>query len=210
MMSFDRNATATEVVAGHDLSGKEVVVTGGYAGIGYETVRHWRSLAPASRLLAAQTGRRERLPLARRRSDTANDSIPAFRPLDLGSIASVTVWSRAHVDQGTPLHMLINNAGVMATPLQRTADGFESQFGINHLGHFALTLGLLPCLQAADAARVICLTSTAHRDGDIRYDDPNYEHRPYDPWEAYGQSKTCIALFAVALTLATRALPPTP
>jgi NAD(P)-dependent dehydrogenase (short-subunit alcohol dehydrogenase family) len=95
---------------------------------------------------------------------------------------------------------LINNAGIMAAPLARIVDSFESQFGINHLGHFALTTGLLPALRAAGAARVASLSSRAHRRSDIDFDDPNYRHRPYDPWEAYGQSKTAVALFAAGLT----------
>jgi NAD(P)-dependent dehydrogenase (short-subunit alcohol dehydrogenase family) len=84
----------------------------------------------------------------------------------------------------------------MAVPLSYTADGFESQFGTYHLGYFALTTGLLPALAAGEGARVICLTSRAHRRSDVDFDDPNYRHRRYDPWQAYGQSKTAIALFA--------------
>jgi NAD(P)-dependent dehydrogenase (short-subunit alcohol dehydrogenase family) len=120
--------------------------------------------------------------------------------LDLGSLESVTTWARKHVATGKPLHILVNNAGVMATPLSSTMDGFEAQFGINHLAHFAFTIGLLPCLRAAGGARVVCLTSSAHRRSDIDYDDPNFRHRPYDPWQAYGQSKMANALFAVGFT----------
>jgi len=94
----------------------------------------------------------------------------------------------------------VNNAGIMATPLTRTAEGFESQFGVNHLGHFALATGLLPTLRAAGGARVVVLSSRAHRRSDVDFDDPNYHHRAYDRWQAYGQSKTAAALFAVGLT----------
>ncbi len=95
----------------------------------------------------------------------------------------------------------MNNVGVMATPWGLTPNGFEQQFGINHLGHLALTVGLLlPCLRAAGTARVVSLTSSAHRRSDIDYDDPLYRRRPYDPWQAYGQSKTAASLVAVALT----------
>ena len=99
-----------------------------------------------------------------------------------------------------PLHILVNNAAVMWPPEQRTAEGLESHFGVNHLAHFALTIGLLPSLQAAGDARVISLSSSAHRRSDIDYEDPNYDRRPYDPAEAYGQSKTANALFVVGFS----------
>ena len=129
-------------------------------------------------------------------AETGNEKI-VFRHLDLGSLDSVTTWTRKHVATGKPLHILIDNAGIMATPLARTAEGFESQFGINHLGHFVFTRGLIPCLQAADGARVVCLSSSAHHRSDVDFADPNYRYRSYDPWDAYGQSKTAVALFAV-------------
>jgi NAD(P)-dependent dehydrogenase (short-subunit alcohol dehydrogenase family) len=112
----------------------------------------------------------------------------------------VTTWARKHSATGKPLHILVLNAGVMATPLTRTVDGFELQFAVNYLGHFAFTAGLLPSLREAGTARVISLSSRAHRRSDVDFDDPSYRHRPYDPWEAYGQSKTACALLAVALT----------
>ena len=96
------------------------------------------------------------------------------------------------------LHLLINNAGIMATPLAYTNDGFESQFGTNHVGHFALTTGLIPALKAAGNARIVELTSIGHRRSDIHFEDLNFRKRPYDPWDAYGQSKTANVLFAVA------------
>jgi NAD(P)-dependent dehydrogenase (short-subunit alcohol dehydrogenase family) len=130
---------------------------------------------------------------------TGNDRI-VFRALDLGSMESVTAWARGHAATGKPLHILICNAAVMAPPLRRTVEGFESQLGINHLGHFAFTVGLLPCLREAGDARVVILTSSGHRRSDIDYQDPNYLHRPYDPPEAYGQSKTANALFAVGFS----------
>jgi NAD(P)-dependent dehydrogenase (short-subunit alcohol dehydrogenase family) len=190
--------TAAEIIAGHDLSGKEAIVTGGYSGIGYETVKALAG-AGARVVVAGRDATKGEAAVRRLRAETGNDKI-VFRPLDLGSIAAVTSWARRHVATGKPLHILVDNAGVMAPPLQRTADGFESQFGINHLAHFAFTTGLLPCLREAGSARVVCLTSSAHRRGDMDHEDPNYLHRPYDPWEAYGQSKTANALFTVGFT----------
>jgi NAD(P)-dependent dehydrogenase (short-subunit alcohol dehydrogenase family) len=178
-------ATASEVVSGHDLAGMNVIVTGGTSGLGAETVR---VLAAAGAYVVA-AGRSH-----------ATAELPAsveFEALDLASLKSVDAfvrrWSR-------PLHLLVNNAGVMRTPLGRTVDGFELQFGTNHLGHFALTTGLLPALRDANGARVVMLSSRAHRRSDVDFDDPNYLHRRYDPWEAYGQSKTANCLFAVGLT----------
>jgi NAD(P)-dependent dehydrogenase (short-subunit alcohol dehydrogenase family) len=101
---------------------------------------------------------------------------------------------------GRDLHLLVNNAGIMATPLSYTGDGFESQFGTNHIGHFFLTAGLLPALKAAGRARVVSLTSLGHRRSNIHFEDIHFRDRPYDPWTAYGQSKTANVLFAVAMT----------
>jgi NAD(P)-dependent dehydrogenase (short-subunit alcohol dehydrogenase family) len=188
-------ATAAEIIAGHDLTGKEAIVTGGYGGIGYETSKALAS-AGAHVLIAGRDAGKGDEAVARLRAATGNETI-AFQPLDLGSLTSVTGWARRHVATGAPVHILVNNAGIMAAPLHRTEDGFESHFGINHLGHVAFTLGLLPSLRMAGAARVVCLSSAAHRRSRIHYDDPNYLHRPYDPWQAYGQSKTANALFTV-------------
>lgn len=188
--------TAEEVVAGHDLTGKETIVTGGYSGIGYETARALAH-AGARVVIAGRDPARGNRAVGELRAATDNEKI-VFRPLDLSSMRSVTTWARKHAATGKPLHILINNAGVMAPPLTRTAEGFESQFGVNHLAHHAFTVGLLPCLRAAAGARVVCLTSSAHRRSDIHYQDPNYRHRPYDAWDAYGQSKTANALFTVA------------
>ncbi|GAB3876895.1 SDR family NAD(P)-dependent oxidoreductase [Kibdelosporangium lantanae] len=192
------NREACDVVAGHDLTGKETIVTGGYGAVGYETAKALAS-AGARVVLAGRDPDKGEAAVARLRADTGNDRI-VFRHVDLSSLASVTTWASKHAATGKPLHVLVNNAAVMATPLTRTADGFETQFGVNHLAHFAFTLGLLPCLREAGGARVVCLTSSAHRRSDIDYDDPNYERRPYDRWQAYGQSKTANALFTVGFT----------
>jgi NAD(P)-dependent dehydrogenase (short-subunit alcohol dehydrogenase family) len=196
---FDgRTATAAEIVAGHDLTGTDAVVTGGYGGVGYETSRALAS-AGARVVIAGRDPGKGADALDRLTAETGNEEI-VFSQLDLGSLASVEAWAREYVAGGRPLHLLVNNAGVMWPPQRRTEDGFESHLAVNHLAHFALTVGLLPCLQAAGDARVICLTSSGHRRSDINYEDPNYDRRHYDPAEAYGQSKTANALFAVGFS----------
>lgn len=121
------------------------------------------------------------------------------RALDLTSLESVRAFADGFLDAHDRLDLLVNNAGVMGTPFGRTADGFELQFGTNHLGHFLLTVLLAPALVAAAPSRVVNLTSAGHRFSPVHFDDPNYEHRAYDKWESYGQSKTANILFTVEL-----------
>jgi len=193
-----RTATAAEMIAGHDLTGKEAIVTGGYAGVGYETVKAL-ARAGAGIVIAGRDPGKGADAVSRLQAETGNENI-VFDRLDLSSLAGVHAWARRYATSGGPLHILVNNAAVMWPPQQRSVDGFESHLAINHLAHFALTIGLLPCLQAAGDARVICLSSSAHRRSDIHYEDPNYERRAYDPAEAYGQSKTANALFVVGFS----------
>jgi len=192
-MSDGKNWTADDLP---DLSGKTIVVTGGNSGIGYEA--------------AIQFARkRARVVLACRNMDKAHaaaERIAALAPgapveamaLDLSSLASVRGFADAFKGRNRMLHVLCNNAGVMALPYCRTADGFEMQFGTNHLGHFALTGLLLDRLLAADGARVVTVSSSAHRMGQIRFDDLQWEHG-YRKWRAYGQSKLANLLFAFEL-----------
>ncbi|MGB8684701.1 MAG: oxidoreductase [Candidatus Binatus sp.] len=200
---FGAKSTALEVIAGHDLSGRDAIVTGGASGIGVETVRAL-AVAGARVVLATRDRAKGDSVAATLRKETARDSIE-FRALDLASLASVRAFVAEYLKLKRKLHILINNAGIMATPLAYTADGFESQFGTNHLGHFALTTGLLPALKAADKARIVELTSIGHRRSDVHFDDLNFHRRPYDPWDAYGQSKTANVLFAVGATERLRA-----
>ena len=193
-----RTATAAEMIAGHDLTGRQTIVTGGYSGVGYETARALAG-AGAAVVIAGRDHGKGADAVTRLRAATGNEQI-VFSHLDLSSLASVNEWARRYAAGGEPVHVLVNNAGVMWPPERRTGDGLESHLAINHLAHFALTLGLLPCLQAAGDARVISLTSSGHRRSDIHYEDPNYDRRPYDPSEAYGQSKTANALFVVGFT----------
>ena len=188
---FGAASTAEDVIAGVDLTGKNVVVTGGYSGIGVETVRVLRSagarvFVPARDITKAEHALRD-MP----------DVVLAA--MDLLDPASIDRFAEHVLESTDTLHLLINNAGVMAPPLMRDARGYESQFSANHLGHFQLTSRLWPALTRAGNARVIALSSFGHRRGGIDFHDPNFEHRPYDPWLAYGQSKTANALFAVAL-----------
>ncbi|MEV7805236.1 SDR family NAD(P)-dependent oxidoreductase [Microbispora sp. NPDC088329] len=188
--------TALEVVAGADLSGREAVVTGGSGGIGFETAR---ALAAAgARVVIAGRDRVRGEAAAAKLTALAGGGPVVFRHLDLASLTSVRGWADRHNATGRACHILVANAAVMAPPLTRTEDGFESQFGTNHMGHFAFVTGLVPSLLRADGARVVVLTSSAHRRSDVDFDDPNYLARPYDRWQAYGQSKTANALFAVA------------
>jgi NAD(P)-dependent dehydrogenase (short-subunit alcohol dehydrogenase family) len=209
-MSFDQHSTADEVVGGQDLSGQEVIVTGGASGLGAETARALAS-AGARVVLAARGHARGVAAAARMRDQTGNPDIE-FRALRLDSLSSVRDFVAEYLATSRPLHILVNNAGVMATPLIRTADGFESQFGINHLGHFALTTGLFPALRAAGAARVVSLSSRAHRRGDIDFDDPNYERRRYDAWGRTDSPRppTVCSRSARPRTTGTPASPPTP
>lgn len=190
---FGWASTAAEVAAGHDLTGKRAVVTGATSGLGVETAR-----------VLARCG--AEVVLAVRNIAAAQallDEIAAFggkahaAPLDLADLRSVEAFAAA--EGGAPLHLLILNAGIMACPLDRTAQGFEMQLGVNHLGHFHLTTLLLPELKAARGARVVAVSSTGHHWGAFDFDDPNFERSDYDPLAAYGRAKTANALFALEL-----------
>lgn len=195
---FGAKSTAREVVAGHDLSGKLAIVTGAATGIGVETARAL-ALAGAEVIIAA---RKPELgeEVANAINEEGGSKRASFGMVDLASLQSIRHF--AHVWGDRPINLLINNAGVMASPLMRTADGFEMQFGTNHLGHFLLSVLLAPNLVAAAKAsgkrsRLVSLSSIGHRRAGVNFEDPNYEHRDYDKWEAYGQAKTANSLFAV-------------
>jgi NAD(P)-dependent dehydrogenase (short-subunit alcohol dehydrogenase family) len=195
---FGARTTALEVIAGHDLHGRDAIVTGGASGIGVETVRALAT-AGARVVLAARDRAKADAVAAVLRSEAANDAIEVG-DLDLASLKSVRNFNERFLALARPLHLLINNAGIMATPLSYTEDGFESQFGTNHIGHFALTVGLLPALRAAGTARVVALSSIGHRRSGMHFEDLNFRERAYEPFSGYGQSKTANALFAVGLT----------
>jgi len=188
---FAAETTAAAVIRGIDLSGKTAIVTGGYSGIGLETTRTLIS-AGARVVVPARDLSKAKSALA------ANPSV-IVETLDLMDPASIDSFANRFVDSGRALHILVNNAGMMANPLARDARGYESQFSTNHLGHFQLTVRLWPALLRAKGARVVSLSSVGHRRAAVDFEDPNFEHREYDRWIAYGQSKSANALFAVAL-----------
>ena len=182
--------TAAEVIDGIDLTGKAVVVTGGASGIGVETAR---ALATAGATVTLAV----RDVAAGRRVAAQLDGQVRVEELDLADLASVNNFVSGW--RG-PLHILLNNAGVMATPQGRTAQGFELQFGTNHLGHFALALGLREALASSGAGRIVSVSSSGHGNSPVVFEDLFFERRPYDPGVAYGQSKTANVLFAVEAT----------
>jgi NAD(P)-dependent dehydrogenase (short-subunit alcohol dehydrogenase family) len=196
-MTYDETTTTDEVLEGVDLRGKVAVVTGASTGLGLETAR---ALAAAGAHVV----------LAVRHDDKGADAIGTIRAqvadaslehgiCDLTSLESVRAFAASLLERHPRVDLLVNNAGVMYTPLERTAEGFELQFGTNHLGHFVLTNLLVPALIAAAPSRIVNLSSGGHQSSDILWDDPNYERRPYDKFESYGQSKTANILFTVEL-----------
>jgi NAD(P)-dependent dehydrogenase (short-subunit alcohol dehydrogenase family) len=189
---YGATSTAAEVVDGVDLSGKRAVVTGGASGIGVETARALAS-AGAEVTLAVRNAEAGARTAAEITASTGNARV-AVAPLDLGDQASIAAFAS---DWTGPLHILVDNAGVMATPPMRTPEGWELQFGTNHLGHFALATGLHAALAAAGGARVVAVSSAAHLRSPIVFEDIHFREREYDPWLAYGQSKTANVLFAV-------------
>ncbi|MGV9974563.1 SDR family NAD(P)-dependent oxidoreductase [Nocardia beijingensis] len=192
---FSAETTAAEVLAGVDLTGRRAIVTGGASGIGVETARALAGAGAEVTLAVRDLAAGERT-AADIVGTTGNDRV-RVAPLDLADQASVAAFV---AEWAGPLHMLINNAGVMASPLLRTPQGWEMQFATNHLGHFALATGLHRALAAAGTARVVSVSSSAHHRSPVVFDDIHFERRPYDPWSAYGQSKTANVLFAVEAT----------
>ena len=188
---FGAATTATEALAGRDLSGMQAIVTGGASGLGLETVR-----------VLAGAGARVLVPARDpHQAQAALDGMAGVEvaALDLLDPQSIDAFAAAFLASGRALHMLLNGAGIMATPLLRDARGYEAQFATNHLGHFQLTARLWPALRRAQGARVVCVSSLGHRQAGVDLDDPHFLHQPYDKWRAYAQSKSANALFAVEL-----------
>jgi len=179
-----------------DLSGKTIIVTGGNSGIGYEAAKQFARKG-ARVVLACRDMEKARAAIAAITGAQRGAALEAMQ-LDLANLASIRNFASAFLAQPGALHVLCNNAGVMALPYRKTADGFEMQFGTNHLGHFALTGLLLERLLATPQARVVNISSGAHRFGSIRFDDLQWE-RGYRKWAAYGQSKLANLLFTYEL-----------
>jgi NAD(P)-dependent dehydrogenase (short-subunit alcohol dehydrogenase family) len=198
---FNRDTTTDEVLEGVDLTGRRFVVTGAASGLGFESSRALAAHGAAVTMLA-------------RSPERANEAVtrlqllePAARleagVVDLSDLSSIAGFAESYLSTHDAVDVLINNAGVMACPYGRTVDGFETQFGTNHLGHFALTARLAPAIRAGDHPRVVTLSSAGHSRSNVDLDDYNFEVTPYNAWIAYGRSKTANALFA--RELATRA-----
>lgn len=187
---FGKQTTAAEVLAGIDLHGKLAIVTGGYSGIGLETTRALRA-AGAHVIVPA------------RRVDAAREALAGIdgvevAELDLGDLDSVRRFADAFLASDRPAHIVIDSAGIMACPETRIGPGWEAQLATNHLGHFALVNRLWPALVRAGGARVVSVSSAAHHNSAMRWEDVDFA-TGYDKWKAYGQAKTANALFAVGL-----------
>jgi NAD(P)-dependent dehydrogenase (short-subunit alcohol dehydrogenase family) len=193
--TFGAESTTDQVLAGIDLTGKRVLVTGASAGLGIETARalaaHGAQVVGAVRDLAKGEGATAQVRAAAAQGGGSFELVA----LDLADLTSVRACADALLAKGEAFDLIIANAGVMATPFGKTADGFETQFGTNHLGHFVLINRLAPLLRAG--SRVISLSSSGHRFSDVNLEDPNFERTDYTPFGAYGRSKTANALFAL-------------
>src|SRR5215470_2758360 len=193
---FGETSTTEDVLSGINLAGKRILVTGVSAGLGVETAR---SLAAhgAQVVGAARDLDKAKAATAQVRKDAAaNGGRLELVELDLANLKSVRACADALLKKGEPFDVVVANAGVMATPFGHTADGFETQFGTNHLGHFVLVNRIASLIR--DGGRLINLSSSGHRYSNVDLDDPNFERTPYEPFVAYGRSKTANILFAVA------------
>src|SRR5271165_416787 len=193
--SFGATSTTDDVLSGVNLKGKRILVTGVSAGLGVETARslaaHGAQVVGAARDLNKAKAATERV----REDAGANGGSFELVELDLANLKSVRACADRFLAKGEPFDVVIANAGVMATPFGHTADGFETQFGTNHLGHFVLVNRIASLIR--NGGRIINLSSAGHRYADVDLDDPNFERTPYEPFVAYGRAKTANVLFAV-------------
>jgi len=194
---FNNRSTALQVVEGIDLSGKRAIVTGGASGLGLETSRALAH-AGADLTLAVRNQAQGDAAAAQLKAESGNPNIRVAL-LDLADLASVRRFAGDWGD--APLHILINNAAIMACPLARTPQGWESQFATNHLGHFALTTALLAALRRGAPSRLVALTSSGHKLSGVDFDDIHFERREYNKWKAYGQAKSANALMSLGLQM---------
>ncbi len=194
---FGAETTASEVADGIDLTGKVALVTGGSSGLGQETARVLAERGAHVILTARDVPKGEAV-AAGIRAATGNLHVEV-EELELGSLKDIRAFAERVLARHPTLHILVNNAGVMASPPAKTADGFELQFGSNHLGHFLTTCLLAPALLRSAPSRIVSVSSRGHHMSPVVFEDIQFEHRPYDKWRAYGQSKTANVLFAVGL-----------
>lgn len=197
MSATGATSTTDDVIEGIDLDGKRIVVTGASTGLGEEAARAFAAAGASVTLAVRDAGRGTAA--AERIRAAVTDADLEVRSLELGSLASIRSFAAGFLTDHDRIDVLVNNAGVMACPYAETADGFELQFGTNHLGHFLLTTLLLPALIAGSPSRVVVLSSSGHRLADIDLDDPGFDTTPYEPWIGYGRAKTANVLFAVEL-----------
>ena len=199
---FGETSTTDEVLSGVNLKGKRVLVCGASSGLGVETAcslaAHGAQVVGAARDLKKADAATDQV----RKDAAANGGSFEVIALDLASLTSVRACADALLKKGEPFDVIIANAGVMTTPFGHTKDGFETQFGTNHLGHFVLVNRITPLLRPG--GRLINLASAGHRFANVDLEDPNFERTPYDPWVAYGRSKTANILFAVAFDVRHR------
>ena len=188
---FNAKSTASDVMQGIQLTGKTAIVTGGYAGIGLETTRALVA-AGAQVIVPARN-------IKKAAAQLAGINHVTIEFMDLMDAASIDAFTEKFLLTGSPLHLLINNAGIMWVPLRRDKRGYESQLATNHLGHFQLTARLWPALKKAGNARVVTVSSFGHQMAPFNFEDPNFEHRTYETLAGYGQSKTANILFSVEL-----------
>jgi NAD(P)-dependent dehydrogenase (short-subunit alcohol dehydrogenase family) len=188
---FSAASTTEEVIKGIDLTGKTAIVTGGDGGLGLEVTKALAS-AGATVIVPARD-------VEKTKENLQGITGVEVEKLSLTDPESIEAFTKRFLDSKRPLHLLINNAGIMWTPLQRDQRGYESQFSTNHLGHFQLTANLWDALKKADGARVVNVSSSSHHYAPIDFEDINFNTKNYDKFEAYGQSKTANVLFTVAL-----------
>ncbi len=194
--SFGATSSTDQVLAGVDLRGKRILVTGVSAGLGVETARSLAAHGAQVLGAARDLDKAERATAQIRKDAAANDGGFELIELDLANLKNARACADRLLQKGEPFDVIIANAGVMATPFGKTADGFETQFGTNHLGHFVLVNRIAPLLR--EGGRLINLSSSGHRFSNVNLEDPNFERTPYDAFVAYGRSKTANILFAVA------------
>ena len=194
---FGAETTTSEVAEGISLAGKLALVTGGSSGLGQETARTLAAMGAHVVLTARDVPKGEGVAKAIRES-TDNPNVEV-ESLELGSLKEIRAFAERFLARHPRLDILVNNAGVMACPFAKTADGFELQFGSNHIGHFLMTCLLAPALRKGAPSRVVSVSSRGHHLSPVVFEDIHFERRPYDKWLSYGQAKTANILFAVGL-----------
>lgn len=197
MSGFGATTTADEVLEGKDLSSKTVLITGGSSGLGQESARAMAAKG-AHIVITARNPAQMDEAVAAIKTEVPDAQLETLT-CDLASLESIKAAGTQANERFDKIDILINNAGVMACPKMQTADGFEMQFGTNHLGHFALTKHLLPLVEAGADKRIVNLSSRGHQFAPTHLDDPNFETSEYSPWESYGRSKTANILFTKGL-----------